>query len=448
MNRFFSTFTASILGMLIVSCTGETVDYSEPPVTPSVTPSGETESPEVTELPEELPDVTTPTVASAPLSSIPAETIENFNDFSLRFYLANSAGGHENVCVSPFSVGAVLGMIANGDDGSARNEILKTLRFEESDGGLNALNSYYQTLISNLPNIEEGIKCDVTNTLWCDPSAFRIRKTFMHTIMDCYYAYGVGINPGGLTGQKAINEFVDKTTNGLIRKFLQSPLDANLAFLNTLYFKAGWSQGFGEDAISRRSFLDIDGKESETDFMFRCGMTEYSETEDGTKAIRLNYGEKGQFSMTCVLPSSEINHISLDEALTSYNIRSINNGMKEEYVKMWLPKFEIESNNQKTLDVLKGLGMENICSGRYVFGRIAASEDFSLTCFIHATRLKVDENGTEGAAVSLGGMDNAVGPGFEESSIREVIFDRPFIFYIQENTTGTILFIGSVKTFS
>lgn len=349
--------------------------------------------------------------------------------------------------MSPLSVGAVLGMIANGDDGAGCNEILKMLGFEESEAGLSALNSYYQTLISNLPNIEEEVSCDLTNTMWCDPLAFRIRKSFMQAITDSYYAYGVGINPGGENGRKAINEFVDKSTNGLIRNFLASPLEISLAFLNTIYFKAGWSQGFEECATSKRLFLDIDGKEKETDFMFRCDMTEYARTEDGTEAVRLNYGTKGQFSMTCILPSPSINHIPLDEALTSDNIRSINRLMKAEYVMLRLPKFEIESNNTKTIDILKNLGLKSVCSG-HPFGLMAADEDFFLICFIHAAKLKVDEDGTEGAAVSLGGMDNSVGPGGEESSIREIVFDRPFIFYIQENTTGTILFIGSVKTFS
>lgn len=441
MNRLSSAFAVAALGLLIASCTGETVDYTEP-ITP---PEPSEPTVPTVDLSSEMPDVAAPSMASAPLSSIPADAIEGFNDFSRRFYLANSEGNHENVCVSPLSVGAVLGMIANGDDSAGRNEILKMLGFEENKDGLDALNAYYRTLLSNLPNIEEGIMCDVTNTLWCDPFAYRIRKSFMQAITDSYYAYGIGITPGGVSGQEAINEFVDKNTNGLIRNFLSSPLEISMAFLNTLYFKAGWSQGFEEYATSKRPFIDIDGKEKEIDFMFRSAMTEYAETEDGTQAIRLNYGAQEQFSMTCVLPSSGINHIPLDEALTSDNIRSIDKGMKEEYVMMLLPKFEIESNNTKTIDILKNLGLEKVCSGQSAFGLIADSDEFFLTCFIHATKLKVDENGTEGAAVSLGGMNGPIG---EETSIREIEFNRPFIFYIQENTTGAILFIGSVKTFS
>lgn len=439
MNRLFSVFTGGLVGMMIVSCTGETVDYSEPSVT-----SPEITTPEVALLPTELPDVTSPGIASAPLSSISPETIRKFNEFSRKFYLANSENGHENLCVSPFSVGCVLGMIANGDDGAGRNEILKMLGFEESAEGLDALNTYFRTLLSNLPNIEEDIACNVTNTLWCDPFRYRIRKSFMHAITDSYFTYGIGINPRGEDGKKAINEFVGKNTKGLINEFLKSPLEVDLAFLNTLYFKAGWSRGFVEYATSQRDFLDIDGKEKETEFMYTCDWTEYAVTEDGTEAIKLNYGKNEQFSMTCVLPSSSINHIPLDEVLTSDNIKSINSLLKKEYMNVWLPKFEIETNNPKTIDILNNLGLKN----RNGFGLITDSDAFFLQCFIHATKLKVDERGTEGAAVSLGGLENPVGSEDNIDHIREIVFDRPFIFYIQENTTGAILFIGSVKTFS
>lgn len=449
MNRLSSAFASATLGVLIVSCSGETVDYSEPAVV-NPKPSEPTEPAEPTvDLSSELPEVTLPTMAAAPLSTIPSEAVAGFNDFSWKFYLANSAQSHGNVCVSPFSVGAVLGMIANGDDGAARNEILKMLGFEESDAGLTVLNAYYQTLLSNIPNLEEGISCDVTNTLWCDPLTYRIRKSFMDAITDSYYAYGIGISPSGSSGQKAINGFVEKNTNGLIKDFLKEPLDVSLAFLNTLYFKAGWTQCFEKDYTSKDWFVDIDGQEKEVDFMWGFDIAQYAKTEDGTQAIRLNYGdrlnfgESAPFSMTCILPSSEINHIALDEVLTEDNIKNINKNMKYRPTIVKLPKFEIESNNPHTIDILRDLGLENVCSRLSSFGRIAASGEFFLTCFIHATKLKVDEDGTEGAAASFGEM-NSGGPHGEIP----VVFNRPFIFYIQENTTGAILFIGSVKTFS
>ncbi len=434
MKKIFYPFTG-LMSLALISCNGETVDYSEPKQPDPVVPS-------------EIPEVRPPSMASAPLSSVPSEAIRNLNDFSLRFYLENSKKIHGNVCVSPLSVGSVLGMMANGDTGDARNEVLKALGFDESDEGLNELNLCYQTLLSNLPNIEEDISCNVTNTLWCDLSRYSLYKPFSQAISDYYYATNVGISPRGESGKDAINAFVSKNTNGLIKNFITSPLEISLAFLNTIYFKAGWSECFVEDLTSKDSFYDIDYREKKTDFMMSNIYMGYSRSDDGTEAVRMNYGERRQFSMTMILPTTLINHVAIDEVLTPENMEQLNANMKGESILLRMPKFEIEMNDANTIETLRKLGLEKLC-GDYPtpFKDIAEGVLFHLKCFIHATKLKVDENGTEGAAASLGGLVDSAGPG-NENGFHEIVFNRPFIFYIQENTTGAIIFIGSVKTFS
>ncbi len=387
-------------------------------------------------------------MASAPLSTVSSESVEGSNEFALNFYLASSRECHGNVCVSPFSVGSVLAMIANGGTGTGRDEILTLLGFEASASGLNALNTHYQTLLSNLPNIEDGISCNFTNSLWCDPTQHPINESFMQTISDHYYAGKIDFAPGGESGKKAINQFVSKNTNGLIKEFLTSPLDIELAFLNTSYFKAGWTYPFFKEKTSKEDFLDIDYKKQKTDFMVNRAILEYAQTEDGTEAVRLNYGNKRQFSMILLIPTTQINHVALDEVLTADNVRQINSNFKHMDMKVKLPKFDVELNNPYTIDILREIGLDQVCTGKAFFSMISEDKPFFLKCFVHAAKLKVDEEGTEGAAASLGGMDFA-SPGDEiPEKPHEIVFDRPFIFYILENTTGTILFIGSVKTFS
>lgn len=432
MNRFLKTL-AGITALSLTACLGETVDYAGPEICPGV---------------PDVPIFYPPEMASAPLTTISQESVENSNEFALKFYLANSKECHGNVCVSPFSVGSVLAMIANGGTGVGRDEILTLLGFEASESGLNALNTHYQTLLSNLPNIEEGISCKFTNSLWCDPMKHPINESFMQTISDHYYAGKIDFAPGGESGKEAINRFVSKNTNGLIKEFLTSPLDIELAFLNTSYFKAGWSYPFFKDKTSKEDFHDIDYKKQNIDFMVNRAILEYAQTEDGTEAVRLNYGDKRQFSMTLILPTTQINHVALDEVLTADNVRQINSNLKHMDIVVKLPKFEVELNNPNTLRILKEIGLEEVCTGKALFSMISENNPFFLKCFVHATKLKVDEEGTEGAAASLGGMDYA-SPGDEiHQKPRKIVFDRPFIFYIQEKTTGSILFIGSVKTFS
>lgn len=437
MNRFLIAF-AGFAALSLVACNGETVDYSDPNHTP--------------DYDIDIPEVFPPSKVSAPLTSVSPDAVTTTNEFALKFYLANSKECKGNLCVSPFSVGSVLGMLANGNDGEARNEILTLLGFDASEEGLSALNTHYQTLLSNLPNIEEEITCNFTNTLWCDPLDGPIYEPFMQTISDKYYATYIPQTPKGFQGQYAINQFVSKNTNGLIDNFLSEPLDVDYAFLNTSLFKAGWNESFIKEGTKTGEFHDINNKKQKTDFM--CSdlfsrFTQYTKIDDGTESVRLYYGKDAKFSMTLILPDKNKSKKSFEDVLTIDNFRKINEGLQKMPIIVKLPKFEVELNNANTIDILEKIGLEKICSGKATFNKIKESEILYLNTFVHAAKLKVDEDGTEAAAASLGGLSygSPLNPS-DTPKYPEIVFDRPFIFYIQENITGSILFIGSVKTFA
>lgn len=70
-----------------------------------------------------------------------------------------------------------------------------------------------------------------------------------------------------------------------------------------------------------------------------------------------------------------------------------------------------------------------------------ADEDLFISLLQQFTYVKVNEEGTEAAAVTVGGMDVAA-PG--PSMVIPFYVDRPFIFLIKEKSTGVILFMGKV----
>jgi hypothetical protein len=55
-------------------------------------------------------------------------------------------------------------------------------------------------------------------------------------------------------------------------------------------------------------------------------------------------------------------------------------------------------------------------------------------------RIKMDEEGTEAAAVTV--IETTDGAGPYEPEFHEFHADRPFLYVISERSTGTILFIG------
>lgn len=390
--------------------------------------------------------VTPPSEASAPMSDLSKAIIEDTNNFAVDFYLANSKESKGNVCVSPFSVGNVLGMIANGDNGESRDEILQILGFEKGAAGMETLNNYYQTLISNLPNLDETT-CVFTNTLWRD-DFIPVYSDFGNIISKYFYSVDIPFGPSGEQGKEAINRFVRANTRGLIENFLDSPIDSSIVFLNTAYFKGAWKYPFKKDLTDKEVFMNSDRSESKVDFMHSLSICEYAATDYGYEAIRLPFGENGaNFYMTFMLPSTEANRPATDpdEVFEKNLLKAFEENFRQETLLISLPKFEATTKNSNTIDILKTMGLNKVCDPAVGIPNIVDYHDpFFLNCFIHATKLIVNEEGTEGAAASIGGMYGSADSN-QPNHILEVTFDRPFGFMIQERSTGAILFIGSVK---
>ena len=71
-----------------------------------------------------------------------------------------------------------------------------------------------------------------------------------------------------------------------------------------------------------------------------------------------------------------------------------------------------------------------------------ATEELEILDVIHQAVVAVDEKGTEAAAATavVGGVTSAMEP-----PKHSITLDRPFLFAIQDDTTGTILFLGHVE---
>ena len=105
-------------------------------------------------------------------------------------------------------------------------------------------------------------------------------------------------------------------------------------------------------------------------------------------------------------------------------------------VKVELPRFEIESDFRLE-EPLKALGMPRAFVPTADFSKLGRAE-WKLTYLRQKTLLKVNEEGTEAAAASIGGG------GFGAAQEHLFRADRPFLFLIQEKSTGLILFVARV----
>ena len=129
----------------------------------------------------------------------------------------------------------------------------------------------------------------------------------------------------------------------------------------------------------------------------------------------------------------------IEPSLTAEKLEEYKNQMQEtELDDVYLPKFEFDTKYFMK-ETLSSLGMPTAFSGTANFSGMTLAEQLFIDQVIHQAYIKVDEEGTEAAAITSIGVSLTSMP---QTTYFRV--DRPFIFVIRDHHSNTILFIGKV----
>jgi len=347
---------------------------------------------------------------------------------------------NENIFISPLSVAMALGMTYNGADGSTQEAMQETL--ELSGLTLQEVNESYKSLIELLTNLDPKVKFQIANSIWYR-EIFPIEDEFIDINKTYFDAEVSGLDFSAPNASNIINGWVDEKTNGKIKKIVDDPINplTMMFLINAIYFKGIWTYEFDENQTIDDMFTLPDSSKKPCKMMTQEGEFQYFEN-DAFQAIDLPYGD-GDFRMTIFLPRIEKDVNSLIGEINQANWNRWISSFHKQELTLQLPKFTLEYE-VKLNDVLKALGMEIAFDSNLAnFTKMYKKEEVGANLYIsnvkHKTFVKVNEEGTEAAAVTS-----------VEMTLKAVPFkilmriDRPFIFAIRENRSGTILFIGKI----
>ncbi|WP_052131569.1 serpin family protein [Planococcus sp. CAU13] len=351
-----------------------------------------------------------------------------------------SAREDGNIFVSPTSLYMALAMVYNGADGVTKEEIAKVLETEGlSPDDMNRANA---SLIAKLASDSGAIELNIANSIWAKDS-YQYLQSFRESSQDYFNAEVETMDITDPASAKAINEWVDKETNGRIDKMVESPLSEDLAviLLNAIYFNGTWQYTFIEKMTEEQPFYPSDGSTTEVPLMVLEEELAYMET-DQFQAVALPYGE-GEMNMHVFLPAE---NSSLDEFKSSLDNETWSDWMKnfesrEGLVK--LPKFELEYEVNLN-ETLQDFGMETAFNYVDLSRMFETSNDLFISEVKQKTFVNVSEEGTEAAAVTSVAVDTESATADEEPPF-ELIVNRPFFFAITDEETGVILFMGSIE---
>jgi serpin B len=106
-------------------------------------------------------------------------------------------------------------------------------------------------------------------------------------------------------------------------------------------------------------------------------------------------------------------------------------------IKLSMPKVDIAAS-QILNDKLKALGLVQPFMANEADFSALANADLFISKVLHKSRLKIDEAGTEAAAVTSISIDVTSMPVFDH----EMVIDRPFQVFIVDLDNNLILFSG------
>lgn len=401
-----------------------------------------------------------------------AEMAAGNNAFALDLYhaLRREKGG--NLLYSPYSLSLTLAMAYAGAGGETAAQMADTLNFTLSQPDLPpAFGRLNAGLLARLC-AAAGPELNIANALW-GKVGYPFRPEFQDTLAANYGAElrQLDFVAYPLEAAAAINDWVNQETKGKISQIypadhfaqLIDPENVRLILTNAIYFKGQWQKGFDENDTEDADFHLPDGSRVSVPLMYQRNDFRYAQGAD-YQAVELPYkGGNGDLAMVIVLPAAG-SFADFEDALDAAMVKSILDPRYTEEVILKMPRFQLEAKFDLR-ETLPGMGMPNAFiwgtadfSGIVDIAQEVGVDGIFTSGVTHKAFIEVNEKGTEAAAVTAWDgcqyFEEEISPGVfvtQESCVDsippppvEMTIDRPFIFFLRDKATGTILFIGRV----
>ena len=364
------------------------------------------------------------------------------NAFVLDLYreLSKAQG---NIFLSPFSISQVLAMAFAGARGETELQMANTLHYELPQSALHpSFNALDRELASRGRDLQaeenQFFELNIANAIW-GQQGYEFLPDFLDMLAE---DYGAGLRPLDFAdapeeSRVKINDWVSEETHDKITDLLP-PGAVNrltrLVLTNAIYFNASWQWPFDKGLTRELPFHLAGGGMVEAPMMTETSRDFYGYVRgNGYQAVDVPYSS-GEMSMTILLPDQGTFR-EFEDSLNAQVLDRIFDGLEIGNITLTMPLFELESEFSLN-QTLAEMGMPDAFGAGADFSGMTGNRELWISEAVHKAFVSVDEKGTEAAASTVVVV--------RESEPLQVTVNRPFIFFIRDRATGTILFAGRV----
>ena len=371
-------------------------------------------------------------------ATIPQNIATANNEFAIDFY-KKIYDSDENLFFSPLSMYTAFSLLYEGARENTADEIQQVFGFESND-----VNRYNDTayLLSVINRNDSHSTLTLSNGLWI-ADWFTAYDDYIEIARETYLSDVEQINFID-EGVSKINGWAADKTNDKIKKVVTQDLmttDTAAIIANAIYFKGTWLTEFSTDNTRKSEFKINNTNSVDADFMNIKTELKYASL-NGAQILEMPY--KGdRLSMLVILPEDANGITQLEESISAELIKQWKDNLSLQEVIVSMPKFETKTHYNLNIPLAE-LGMPTVFDpydanlldiGSSVKGNLYVESA------LHDAYVKVNEEGTEAAAVTaivVFTLEEAPPPPY-------FIADHPFIFIIQDDSSGTILFMGRIS---
>lgn len=363
---------------------------------------------------------------------------KQLSSFASDFYLECNNEQPGNVIVSPLSVSTALALLMQGAKGSTLEQLAQELHLSsDKSTAANGFLEHREVLEQNMGKA----KFSIVNRIYVQ-QGYQFNAHFEEVAVAKFKSGVESLNfAEAEKSAETINHFVSEQTNGKIKDVVKSDqLDPKTrsVLVNAIYFKADWKQRFSSSDTRKSDFYNSGTDKVSVDFMYMDTGFDFANLEDlDAQVLEMKYAESNA-SFGIILPNQRTGLTTLETRFKDYDFTKITDKLRETRVEVKIPKFRIEYEIELN-DVLENMGITEIFSnGANLRDLLNSDEQLTISRVIHKAFIEVTERGTEaGASTVMIAVPYSMPPQF--------IAEHPFMFYIRETQTNTILFNGRVN---
>ncbi|CAB1452272.1 unnamed protein product [Pleuronectes platessa] len=355
------------------------------------------------------------------------------SDFAARLYQAVARRSDDNVYLSPFTLTAGLMALLSATNGPTQDQLLQGLTLSGLDP--QTLPDLFQTLRDAI--LPSGVTLNPQQGVALFPAqSFEVSPSYLDLVQTKFRGNAKTLDYS--TPQEAvdsINRWAQEQSGDQVQELVTN-LDAQTQLLlaTVASYQTRFSPAFNLSLSQEDRFYVDRYHIVMVTMMFRTDRY-FLAYDRSVKAGVLQLPMTGGAAMLVVLPDEDVDVTLVEEEVTAEKIQAWIKQLKRTKLEVQVPRFLME-RSYSLKDVLQTLNITQVFQEDAEITNMGGAKGPRLTQVFHKSVVSVDERSDD---ITAGGGVNVF-----SSPPPRLTINRPFIFIIYQQNTGSLMSIGRV----